>query len=363
MTPETILGTPRGSRGADWRILDAARGVLGTDWGIDAQPRPLGEGIIHDTFIVEGTGDPLVLQRVNGSVFPDLDLLMENVARVSAHLSAKQPGWAPALVPTAAGASCTRTGDQVWRLWTYLAGASAWSEVATDRQAHIVGTGFGRTYRWLQDLSGPRLQDTIPGFLQLDHYLGEFDQCRGAPPELASAVDARRSLAALFRKRTGYIHGDCRVEHLVLDTSGKAAGVLDLDTVMWGNWAWEFGDLVRSMSGDRLVPSRFEAAARDTLTRLKSLQRRRNWFSLHATPRSCLPSDFSPTTCRATVISKPRSAARICGARWRSSGCWRGWNPCSSPCSGAPGLCWKREDFGPHSPLTLPGGGPGMDKT
>ena len=91
MTPETILGAPRRGRGADWRILDAARGVLGTDWGIDAQARPLGEGIIHDTFIVEGAGDPLVLQRVNGSVFPDLDLLMENVARVSAHLSAKQP--------------------------------------------------------------------------------------------------------------------------------------------------------------------------------------------------------------------------------------------------------------------------------
>lgn len=265
MTPETILGTPRGSRSADWRILDAARGVLGTDWGIDAQPRPLGEGIIHDTFIVEGAGDPLVLQRVNGSVFPDLDLLMENVARVSAHLSAKQPGWAPALVPTAAGASFTRAGDQVWRLWTYLPSASAWSEVATDRQAHMVGTGFGRTYRWLQDLSGPRLADTIPGFLQLDHYLGEFDQCQGAPPELASAVDARRPLAALFRKRTGYIHGDCRVEHLVLDASGKAAGILDLDTVMWGNWAWEFGDLVRSMSGDQLVPSRFEAAARGYL--------------------------------------------------------------------------------------------------
>ena len=34
---------------------------------------------------------------------------------------------------------------------------------------------------------------------------------------------------------------------------------------MWGNWAWEFGDLVRSMSGDRPHASRFEAAARGYL--------------------------------------------------------------------------------------------------
>lgn len=242
-----------------------AKTILATAWGIDARPQPLGAGIIHDTFLVEGAGEPLVLQRVNRSVFHDPELLMGNVARVAAHLSAKQPGWAPTLVPTTLGEVFARAGEQVWRLWTYLPGASALTRVENDRQAYIVGTGFGRTYRWLQGLGGLRLEDTIPGFLQLDHYLGEFDGCRGAPVELAAAVDARRSLAARFRERTGYIHGDCRVEHLVLDGSGEAAGVLDLDTVMWGNWAWEFGDLIREMSGETLIPSRFEAAARGYL--------------------------------------------------------------------------------------------------
>ena len=48
----------------------------------------------------------------------------------------------------------------------------------------------------------------------------------------------------------------------MLNSAGEPVGVLDLDTVMWGNWAWEFGDLVRSMSGGQPMPSRFEAAAR-----------------------------------------------------------------------------------------------------
>ena len=239
--------------------------MLGAAWRLDARPQPLGAGIIHDTYLVDTGGDPLVLQRINGSVFRDPRQLMDNVSRVSAHLSAKQPGWTPALIPTAGGELLALSGGEAWRLWTYLPGASALKVVANDRRAGAAGRGFGRTYRWLQDLGGPRLEDVISGFLQLDHYLGEFDRCRGAPRELVTAVDTRRSLAARFPERTGYIHGDCRIEHLAFDTSGEPCGILDLDTVMWGNWAWEFGDLVRAMSGDGLVPLRFEAAARGYL--------------------------------------------------------------------------------------------------
>ena len=272
--------------------------ALAAAWHLDAEVQPLGDGMIHDTYRVQaprgnrppaagrdfspaslappdatphfrhglpGAGEPLVLQRVNQTVFKDVNLLMDNVARVSAHLCAKRPRWAPELVPTAAGGSFSRDGNEVWRLWTWLPGAGALARVETDRQAQVAGRGFGRTYRWLQDLAGPKLEDSIPGFLQLDHYLAEFDRSSGASADLARKVDANRELAARFRARTGYIHGDCRVEHLVLDDAGQPAGVLDLDTVMWGNWAWEFGDLIRSILGERPLASRFEAAARGYL--------------------------------------------------------------------------------------------------
>ncbi len=264
--------------------------VLRSGWRLEGTVQPLGAGIINDTFLVKNIHEvresasetdrfavsagespwdgrkPLVLQRINQSVFRDPDLLMENVARATVHLCAKQQAWTPSLVPTTAGDTHIRSSGEVWRLCTYLSAGGALHAVETDTQAHIVGAGFGRTYRWLQDLPGPRLKDVIPGFLQLDHYLDAFDRRRSAPRELSAAIDKRRSLAARFRERTGYIHGDCRVEHLMLSNTGEAIGVLDLDTVMWGNWAWEFGDLVRSMSGDQLVPSRFEAAARGYLT-------------------------------------------------------------------------------------------------
>ena len=208
---------------------------------------------------------PLVLQRVSSRVFRDTMVLVENVARVTAHLCAKQSAWTPSLVPTRSGNLHAFESGRLWRLWTYLPGASALKVVQDDRHALVAGAGFGKTYRWLQDLPGPRLKDVIPGFLQLEHYLGEFDRCVGAPRDLAVAIDKRRAMANRFRDRTGYIHGDCRIEHLVLNEAGEAVGVLDLDTVMWGHWAWEFGDLIRSMSGSRPLPSRFEAAARGYL--------------------------------------------------------------------------------------------------
>ena len=145
--------------------------VLRAAWRLAADVRRIGDGMIHDTYLVQGEGDPLVLQRVNTRVFRDTDLLMENVARVSAHLCAKQRDWAPTLVPTANGGPFAGIDGEVWRLWTWLAGAGALTAVKNDRQAHVAGTAFGRTYRWLQDLTGPRLEDSIPGFLQLGHYL------------------------------------------------------------------------------------------------------------------------------------------------------------------------------------------------
>ena len=293
--------------------------ALRRGWGLDAAVTPLGEGHINDTYLAripgadaptgtepaaeragrtkiptkrgpgwradqsstfsydvagpqlppaaepsnEGTGKR-VLQRINQRVFRDPQLLMENVALASAHLNRKRPGWTPALIPARDGRLWAELDGEVWRLWSHIDGRSL-SRLASNAQAEAAGRAFGRTRRWLQDIEGLDQREVIPGFLQLRHYLAAYDAGPKAQPELAAFIETRRSLSDRFRQPNGYIHGDCKVDNLIFDTDDEVVAVLDLDTLMCGHWAWEFGDLVRSALDGTVRPARFAAVAKGYL--------------------------------------------------------------------------------------------------
>ena len=56
----------------------------------DAQVRPLGNGLINTTYVVEVNGEPkYVLQSINTAIFPDVDGLQGNIEAVTSHLRKK----------------------------------------------------------------------------------------------------------------------------------------------------------------------------------------------------------------------------------------------------------------------------------
>lgn len=232
-------------------------GALAAGWGPGTRAVPLGEGHIHDTWLVERGGERFVLQRLSTAVFREPRALMDKIARVVAHVQARAPGWVPELIP---GNSCAWWFEDAeggfWRLWRYVAGARTLQALASTVQAESAGRAFGRFQAWLQDLPG-EVPDPIPGFMQLDHYLRRLDAARAAVPastaqagELAGlfeVIDRRRDLAGAFAARDRLVHGDCKVNNLLFDAERDAVVcILDLDTVMRGHWAWDAGDLIRS---------------------------------------------------------------------------------------------------------------------
>ena len=53
-------------------------------------------------------------------------------------------------------------------------------------------------------------------------------------------------------KSNAIIHGDCKINNVLFDQQGeRVLSVIDLDNNMSGHWAWDFGDLVRSVSFSR----------------------------------------------------------------------------------------------------------------
>ena len=47
---------------------------------------------------------------------------------------------------------------------------------------------------------------------------------------------------------TGVIHGDPKLDNFLFDESGRAVGLVDLDTVHIGSILWELADALRSMA-------------------------------------------------------------------------------------------------------------------
>ncbi len=238
-------------------------------WLAPSDIQPLGAGHIHDTYLVRGdVPGPLpddnepddnenapgayVLQRINQAVFKDAPLLMEQTERVLAHWSTQSRYRVPELCLTRNGASHVGR-EGVWRLWRFLENTRVIDPVENAAQAEAAGLAFGAFQTHMRNLPGARLEDTIDGFLQLDYYLSAFDQVAAKAPEAERRlVDKHRSLGAALAQRNAYIHGDCKINNLLFEESvDQVAAVIDFDTVMYGHWAWDLGDLVRSVCFSR----------------------------------------------------------------------------------------------------------------
>ncbi len=268
---------------------------------------PYGSGHINDTVLVASADGPRrerhVLQRINHEVFHHPEQLMENVERVSAHLSRKlaEEGAPDAdrrcltFVAARNGGSLHRDADGAfWRAYRHIDGARSW-DVASSARAREAAGSFGRFARQLMDLSGPRLHDTIPHFHDTLRRLSALDEAVGTDPlgrakEARTEIDAYLARSALAGALIGPMadgrlteriaHNDTKLNNVLIDdVTGEGLCVIDLDTVMPGLFLFDFGDLVRSAANPAAEDERdlakvvvdvpmFEALARGALEAL-----------------------------------------------------------------------------------------------
>lgn len=212
------------------------------------RPRPLHVGHINDTYLLhpaEGSNAPpkFVLQRINPFVFPDPEAVMDNLAMALRHEGGR---LLIAPIPSAEGSPLARddSGD-CWRLFPYVPSRNF--QNLPDELLQAAGAAYGTFLAVFADFDQP-LQPAIAGFNDLPSYLTRYDSL----PKMAEAAaecDAVEALREEFRPGTvrGTIHGDCKINNLLFHPARpEVVAVIDLDTVMRGDPAWDFGDLVRS---------------------------------------------------------------------------------------------------------------------
>ena len=231
-----------------------------------------GSGHIHDTYSVvfeDGgrSGAHIILQRINTKVFKNPVAMMENIRRVTMHVRSRLEGVTDAdrrvlrLVLTREGPTWhVDEQERYWRAYQFIEGAQTFDEVTSERQAFEAANAFGGFQRMLADLPGERLAESIPHFHDTPKRFADFElavvadaagRAKDVRNEITFAMERRRMAGALVEAGLPerVTHNDTKLNNVLLDErTGEGICVIDLDTVMPGLAAYDFGDMVRTMT-------------------------------------------------------------------------------------------------------------------
>ena len=225
---------------------------------------PFGHGHINSTFKIEtDTGCEYVLQRINTYVFKDPIGLMNNAGAVTDFIRSRvdDPRAALHFLTTKDGQFCheDEKGD-FWRMYDFVDGFCL-DAPESEEDFYQSALAFGRFQSLLSEFPAETLVETIPNFHNtVDRYrqfresvkadkAGRLESVRAdvdfllEREEKGSQLQQMRQAGILPLRVT---HNDTKLNNVLLDKDTREPlCVLDLDTVMPGLSAYDFGDSIR----------------------------------------------------------------------------------------------------------------------
>ncbi len=228
------------------------RAVLAAFGAGAAEVRPLGTGLINQTFVVEGAAaGRFVLQRLH-SIFPAA--VNDDIDAVTEHLAAKGL-VTQRLLRTRDGASCVEHGGGVWRALTWIDGITL-DRFENPGQCREAGALLARFHRALSDFTHafrsvrPGVHDTARHLANLRRALaehadhGRFSAVEPLAQRILAAGDALPPLAPVAPR---IVHGDPKANNILFSAdASRATCLIDLDTLAYMRLPLELGDAFRS---------------------------------------------------------------------------------------------------------------------
>jgi hypothetical protein len=235
--------------------------------------KPYGSGHINDSYYLKNLfsfEQDYLLQRINHKVFSDVPRLMDNMLLVTEHLERKiratdtgDPSKeVMTLIPTDTGSYYFQDhSGNYWRMFLFLSDTRSYDLVRTEKQAYEGGKAFGRFQAMLSDIPPGKLFEVIPDFHNIQKRLQHLktavdDDVTGRRKDVAAELEVVRQ----YEKSMQYFqqpenkaelpirvtHNDTKFNNVLLNMDDEAQCVIDLETVMDGYVAYDFGDAIRT---------------------------------------------------------------------------------------------------------------------
>ena len=219
-----------------------------------------GNGHINETYRVETTSGAYILQKINQGIFHDVDALMRNIRLVCAHLAGKDPDprHSMKLIETPDGEVCFRDeAGEAWRMYDFIGDSLCLQSPETPEEFAACARAFGGFQNQLADFPAQQLTETIPKFhdtreryRQLHQAIREdrAGRAKSVAREIEQALEWEPEAGALLDAGLPLrvTHNDTKINNVLLDArTREPLCVIDLDTVMPGFAACDFGDSIR----------------------------------------------------------------------------------------------------------------------
>ncbi len=232
-----------------------------------ADVKPMGEGLINDTYkvFVDGFDKPkYVLQRINNAVFQDVDMLMDNINKVTDHLRKKGKKTLKFYKSTSNNYYYL-DGEKYWRLMDFVPDSITYQTI-NPHYSYLAGKSFGEFEYLLSDLNEP-IGEIIPDFHNIEFRL---KQLRDAVAEdrVGRVKEVQQYLDEIFKREEKMTlgerlflegklpkricHCDTKVNNMLFDKDGNVLCIIDLDTVMPSFVFSDYGDFLRTAANTGL---------------------------------------------------------------------------------------------------------------
>ena len=231
---------------------------------------PYGSGHINDTYrLTYDTGKHYILQKMNRSIFTKPVELMENVSGVTAWLKKKIQENGGDVERETLNLVMTKDGlpyyvdedGEYWRVYLFIENATCYDMVKDEEDFYQSAVAFGHFQRLLADYPAETLHETIVNFHNTVDRLDKFktavekDICHRAADvkkEIQFVLD-RTELAHVLcdmqdqgKLPLRVTHNDTKLNNILFDkNTGEGLCIIDLDTIMPGLAANDFGDSIR----------------------------------------------------------------------------------------------------------------------
>ncbi len=228
----------------------------------------LGNGLINDTYLVKTETEQFVLQRINSLVFPEPDLVMENLFALNQHVQKKNSTEIKLIIPKiirAINQGCYFIDQQndCWRALTFINNTVSKESISSQHEAEQVGFALAHFHRLLCDVKRDLFHDTLPGFHITPAYFQNYqliEKHKGSSFD-GEKVQLGRTFIDNFQSKinvlegawqTGLlteriIHGDPKLNNFLFDKqTDKIISLIDLDTVKPGLVHYDIADCLRS---------------------------------------------------------------------------------------------------------------------
>ena len=240
-------------------------------------------------FIRDGQEKKYIIQRINKNVFKQPENVMDNIVKVTNHIRNKIREQELSTRKFVMRAFYSKNSNQpfviddvgeYWRCYRFIENSTTYDSVDNLNIIEKAGTAFGKFQNYLSDFDAKELYQTIPNFHNTKiRYKVFYEAIEKDAYKRVGKVKLEIEKLCEFEKEavklqeyldSGKIpfrvaHNDTKCNNISFDkTTGEALAVLDLDTVMPGAIAHDFGDAIRFIANTCLEDDPdFESVALD----------------------------------------------------------------------------------------------------